>query len=72
MVKPGRLPCDHPAGWAVRLRDGTKRYVGCLGCAFLKAECLNEINSPSIPTLEPKPKEKEKVEVKKKEEKRKK
>ena len=64
MAKPGRLSCGDPIGWAVRLRDGGKRYMGCLGCLFKKNGGLIELGLPTEIKLEPKPKE-TKIEKKK-------
>ncbi|GAG13248.1 unnamed protein product [marine sediment metagenome] len=31
-----RLPCGHPAGWMLRLRDGPNQFKYCWGCILEK------------------------------------
>lgn len=50
-VQSGRLPCGHPIGWLLRLRDGHELFKYCWGCmvekikldeAFPKQETIAE------------------------------
>ena len=41
-----KLPCGHPIGWIIRLRDGKRQYKYCWGCIMEKIG-MEEIYSKS-------------------------
>ena len=43
-----RLPCGHPNGWMLRLRDGPKQYKYCWGCLIEKVGLQEVFDKPVV------------------------
>jgi len=43
------LPCGHPVGWMLRLRDGPKLYKYCWGCIIDKIGMEEVFPKPTKP-----------------------
>ena len=43
-----RLPCGHPNGWMLRLRDGNRLYKYCWGCIIEKTGISEVFDTPAV------------------------